>query len=309
MEKGQQMILDEFALDLQSSLNLSYLLPHLMKRKLLTASEEHRLKSEAKTDRDSNSQFIDYLKTKGSHAFDLFLEALKDETEHLGHVDLYKRMFQCSKSKRNLKAEASSFDQLPLDTSNSASVENDRRLIRQHHSTREPAIRCETLDSSVKKSSLKAQSTGISDDFTVKSLNAIMQRLDKIEETVMDNQSKLKGLKEVCDKMMSELDKCKVWGEHQYGAQPDSRGSRPGSSGAEADCSSGGSGISLASIQLQTRQHHKKQKRRSLPAIYSQSSETLHSTHEEVASDHENFSALALPRIIVPNQPYVSLIL
>lgn len=113
MEKEQEMVLDEFAPDLKSSLNLPCLLPHLMQRKLLTASEERRLKSgQAKTDRDINSEFIDYLKTKGSRAFPLFLESLKDEDEHLGHADLWERMSQRAESARTL--EASSHDQSAL---------------------------------------------------------------------------------------------------------------------------------------------------------------------------------------------------
>ena len=80
-------ILEEFAQDLRSSLNLTCLLPHLMKRRLLTASEEQKLKNQVKTDLDINSEFLDCLKTKGSRAFALFLAALREEKEHLGHVD------------------------------------------------------------------------------------------------------------------------------------------------------------------------------------------------------------------------------
>ena len=56
--------------------------------------EEHKLKNQAKTDHDNNSEFLDYLKPKGSCAFALFLAVLRDETEHLGHVDLCERMSQ-----------------------------------------------------------------------------------------------------------------------------------------------------------------------------------------------------------------------
>ena len=106
----EEKVLDEFASDLRSSLNLSYLLPHLMGKKLLTTSEEQRLLEERDRDThdENNNKFICYLKTRGSHAFTLFLEALRDETEHLGHVNLYERMSQRAKSVGIIPVEASS---------------------------------------------------------------------------------------------------------------------------------------------------------------------------------------------------------
>ena len=104
----EENVLDEFASDLRSSLNLSYLLPHLMERKLLTTSEEQRLLEERDRDTrdENNTKFICYLKARGSHAFTLFLEALRDETEHLGHVNLYERMSQRAKSVGIIPVEA-----------------------------------------------------------------------------------------------------------------------------------------------------------------------------------------------------------
>lgn len=297
------MILDEFAPDLKSSLNLSYLLPHLMKRKLLTTSEEHKLKSQAKTNHDSNSEFIDYLKTKGSRAFSLFLTALRDETEHLGHLDLYERMYQRAKS-------AGISIRTALETSASESLDTtsvgDAPVIHHTHSTSEPrlaGIRRGLSDSSVESHAQGSRSTKLSpvkvnDSAT---LNFIVKQLDRIEKAVMTNQSEIVELRKVCDKLMlvkPELDKFLS----QYDTRPNSRGSRPGSSGMEGDCSSGGSEISLA--PMHDLQRKKQLKKRHLTPPRSKSSDSLHSAQEEI-SNLESYSALALPPI-PPPPPQVS---
>ena len=212
MEKSQVKILDNFAPDLKSSLNLTYLLPHLMKRKLLTTSEEHKLKNQTKTDHDNNSEFLDYLKTKGSRAFALFLAALRDETEHLGHVDLCERM-----SRRAEQAGVRiTLEILPtesMESSFSAGVGN--QLIHTH-STSEPATRRESLDSSVCSPSRPLSTAKIiNHSFTErleKTLNYIVQQLDKIEKAVNENRIELERLrKTVCDDLMLLIQPLRVY--------------------------------------------------------------------------------------------------
>lgn len=170
------------------------------------------------------------------------------------------------------------------------------------------------MDSLMEKPSPKSKIHSTARLKTENTLTTIMQRLDNIEKIMLDNQTKLEGLTKACNKLMSvksELDKLsKMWSGYQYSIRPDSRGSRPGSSGVEADCSSGGSETSLASVQQGQHNRKKLSKRRTYPGVHSQSSESLLSAQEEVTDDLETSSALALPRIVQPlNQPHVSLTL
>lgn len=314
MEKRQIKILEDFASDLKLSLNMTYLLPHLMKRKLLTTAEEHKLKNQAKTDHDNNSEFLDYLKTKGSRAFALFLAALRDETEHLGHADLCERMSQRAEQVGiRITLEA-----LPTAMERSLSAEVGNQLIHHSHSMSEPATRRESLDSSV-SSPIRSISAAkmIDESFTdklsklEKTQNHIMQQLDKIEQAVNENRMELEKLrKTVCDDLVLLI---------QSHIRPNSRDSRPGSSGMEGDCSSDGSEISLLSrnIHQKSRQsaHIHKPKRRPTwpwPTLVSQSDSSLHSTQEEleVTSTNDRDSILALSTtttrvlpLLVPKQP------
>ena len=310
MEKRQIKILDDFAPDLKLSLNLTYLLPHLMKRKLLTTSEEHKLKSQAKTDHENNSEFLDYLKTKGSRAFALFLAALRDETEHLGHVDLCERMSgRVEQAGIRITLEA-----LPESMESGLSAGVGNQLIHHSHSKSEPSTRRESLDSSV-GSPVRFLSTAkiIDEAFTErleKNQNCIVQKLDKIEKAVNDNRIELEKLRKVCDDLILLVQTL------QRELRPNSRGSRPGSSGMEADYSSEGSDASLLSKQKsrQSARSHKNKKlvhRTTWPALISQSDSSLHSTQEEVTSTNvDNQSVLAFSTTtarvlppLVPKQP------
>lgn len=183
MEKRHLEVLDEFTTDLKSSLNLSYLLPHLMKRKLLTTSEEHKLKNQAKSDHDNNGEFLDYLKTKGSRAFPLFLAALREETEHLGHVDLCERISQRARQ----AGIQIMFEALPETMENSLSL--GVGSTHHSHSMSEPATRRESLDSSLGSPGSRAPSTAkiIHDD-------GFTDRLEKTQNSILQQLERWKGL-------------------------------------------------------------------------------------------------------------------
>ena len=294
MEKKQVKILEEFAPDLRSSLNLMYLLPHLMKRRLLTASEEQKLKSQVKTDHDINSEFLDCLKTKGSRAFALFLAALRGEKEHLGHVDLCERMSRCAE-RVGIRI---SLEALPesMETSLSAGVDN-YAAHSQSMSHSEPATRRESLDSSVSSPIAR-----VFDDSFIerieKTQNSIVQRLDQMEKEITKNHKELENLTKICEELKFLIK-----------LRPGSRGSRPGSSGMEADLSSDGSEISMPPIQ-KTRKHRKVLPHRNTwPALISQSDSSIHSTQEEATSlsivGEESYSALALSTGVRPFPPLV----
>ena len=92
MEKFHDKILKDYLEAISSTLNLSCLLPKLLNKQLLTDIEYERLGSSNSTEREKNVQFLQILRTKGSTAFQKFLEALREEDEHLGHVDLHKKL-------------------------------------------------------------------------------------------------------------------------------------------------------------------------------------------------------------------------
>ena len=97
MERRHEHILNEFGQDLKTTLNLSYLLDGLVKRKLLTDKEGAQLRLPSKSSLEKNDEFLNILKTKGSRAFAKFLEALQEEDQHLGHEDLYDKLSNADK--------------------------------------------------------------------------------------------------------------------------------------------------------------------------------------------------------------------
>ena len=101
MEKWHEHILNELGQELKSTLDLSYLLPGLVKRKLLTDGDVAKLRHPSKSSLEKNEEFLNILKTKGSKAFPKFLEALQEEDQHLGHEDLFEKLSNADKKMIN----------------------------------------------------------------------------------------------------------------------------------------------------------------------------------------------------------------
>ena len=206
----------------------------------------------------------------GSVATALFLKALEDETEHLGHADLHKRM---SERAQIAGIHIASSDSLNIYSSISSSVGIDQSFC---HSGESP------LDGSVESTPRQSRiaSTHTNDNyFGETALNAIKQQLDKIEKTVMANQSEIQGLRKVCDQMM--LVKSEF-------VQPHSRES---TSGMEVNYSLGGSKTPLDSVQ-QPQQSCENEAKGSLSYNY----ELAHSTHEDT-SGFTQMSSASLPHL------------
>ena len=73
---------------IKSSINLPYLLPILRAKRLLT-EDEFRLLQEIPYETQKNSQLVQYLANKGGgNALHLFINALQEEDEHMGHKTL-----------------------------------------------------------------------------------------------------------------------------------------------------------------------------------------------------------------------------
>ena len=83
-----QRILQNNERTIKNSINLAYLLPILRTKRLLTA-DEFRLLQEIPYEGQKNSQLVQFLQSKGGgNALDLFIKALQEEDEHIGHKTL-----------------------------------------------------------------------------------------------------------------------------------------------------------------------------------------------------------------------------
>ena len=79
---------------IKNSVNLSYLLPKLWAKGLLT-EDQYRLLQEMPYETQKNSQLVQFLQTKGGgDAMHLFIQALQEESEHLGHKTLAVTLLQ-----------------------------------------------------------------------------------------------------------------------------------------------------------------------------------------------------------------------
>lgn len=92
MKQQDLELLDKYEKDLMATLSLTDLLPHLTQCRLLTSNDAESLSKPELTRRDAIKKFLLILKTKGQTAFSLFISALGNEKEHLGHASLYRKL-------------------------------------------------------------------------------------------------------------------------------------------------------------------------------------------------------------------------
>ena len=71
--------------------------------RLVTEPEFQQLSNEKESDSEKNGKLIRIIIGKGKDAYDLFIEALQEEQEHLGHSSLAKKLLD---EKRQLKAQS-----------------------------------------------------------------------------------------------------------------------------------------------------------------------------------------------------------
>ena len=82
------MFLRHFQPTLVKYINLSALLPYLNKQQLLTDLENEVLCNLLIPHRSRVQKLLQFMEAKGERGFRLFLEAISEEPEHLGHQDL-----------------------------------------------------------------------------------------------------------------------------------------------------------------------------------------------------------------------------
>ena len=105
LDDGLRDALQRLESDIAITLQLHYLLPILRRKRLVTQSEFQQFSSDEKeSDLKKNRKLIRIITGKGEDAFDLFIEALQEEEEHLGHGSIAKKL---ADEKKQLKAAES----------------------------------------------------------------------------------------------------------------------------------------------------------------------------------------------------------
>lgn len=103
--------LDEISVDLRNSLNLPNIRAFLRAKHLLTEAELQQVEISPVNPREQAiDKFVSFLKTKGPHHADIFLEvlkmSLKEEDIHLGHESLAEKLEAVIKEKKNRDVES-----------------------------------------------------------------------------------------------------------------------------------------------------------------------------------------------------------
>ena len=102
LDAGLRNILQSEQSGITLTIQLSHLLPILRKKRLVTEPEFQQLSSDKESDSEKNGKLIRIIIGKGEDAFDLFIEALQEEQEHLGHSSLARKLMD---EKKRLKAQ------------------------------------------------------------------------------------------------------------------------------------------------------------------------------------------------------------
>lgn len=93
LDAGLRDVLQSLESDISITIQLPCLLPFLRRKRLVTQSELQQLSSDGKeSDLEKNRKLIRIITGKGENAYDLFIEALQEEGEHLGHASLVKKL-------------------------------------------------------------------------------------------------------------------------------------------------------------------------------------------------------------------------
>lgn len=75
-------------------INMVSLIPYLNKYGILTSEERFYLNNNSKSPTEKVNYLLQYLEHKGEETVQKFLQALKDEREHSGHVELCRLLKQ-----------------------------------------------------------------------------------------------------------------------------------------------------------------------------------------------------------------------
>lgn len=220
MDKRHEQILNDFGQELKTTLNIPCLLPGLVKRKLLTDAEIAQLRHPNKPDLEKNDEFMNILKTKGSKAFGKFLEALKEEDQHLGHEDLYEKLSNADKAYqlkiRNAMSSNSSQSSVEAvaDSANPLqSTRSDTVILQQDSRRSSPIFSRKNSASSIGTSVGGTVDGGIMSVASETRIMAALDRLDSsfsslrvhVDQSIKNLESKIDTLKTSVNKMELEV--------------------------------------------------------------------------------------------------------
>lgn len=78
--------------DIIQSLNMEMLTPHLLQNDLLAPPEYQQLDALGTSWKQAKYFLLNVLPTKGQDGFKRFMKCLKEEKEHSGHQDIFRRL-------------------------------------------------------------------------------------------------------------------------------------------------------------------------------------------------------------------------
>ena len=112
LDAGSREILQNMQREIVITVDLTYLLPILRRKHLVTEIQFKQLSGDSRqwSPEERNENLIRIIMGKGVNALDLFIEALKEEQEHLGHGSLAERL---SHEQSRLKSVESSKSRPP----------------------------------------------------------------------------------------------------------------------------------------------------------------------------------------------------
>ena len=80
--------------DIVQLVDLNTLVPVLNRHHVLTQEQSSDLLRSMISHQERKRQLVEFMSTKGEEGYRLFLQALREEREHLGHRQLYKQLPQ-----------------------------------------------------------------------------------------------------------------------------------------------------------------------------------------------------------------------
>ena len=78
--------------DFVTFLDLPSLIPFLNRYSLLTRQQDELLRNDHHTRQDRVLKLLEYIDGKGQEGYKMFVQAILEETTHIGHKELYKRL-------------------------------------------------------------------------------------------------------------------------------------------------------------------------------------------------------------------------
>ena len=83
-----QLVLKELDTEIRDHIDITSLLPYLMKHQLLSSTDQFVLSNDMLTPSDRAERLLMSIKVKGQEGYDRFVACLQEEQEHLGHHHL-----------------------------------------------------------------------------------------------------------------------------------------------------------------------------------------------------------------------------